>query len=332
MKQWYCAISGQRYGPISEQDLRQWIREGRVSAGDLVWSDGMAEWAPAGQMFADEFDRGAGAAQPLRGLATALPPGGTGGRATIGQLKEEALSCLSGRWGLAVGFCVLSWLIHVGIGMACGIIKLASPPVGTTVQYIVQLILEGPLNLGLVVFFLAYARRGPAEIGMLFIGFRHFGCALAVHLLTTLFVLGWFLLFASVGIVLLIVGVASGSQPAIILGAALFLPGIVAAIVAGLSYSQAFYVVADDLQIGPVDAIRRSRDLMRGNKGNFFVLGLSFIGWVLLCLLTLGIGLLWLAPYMGCTFGRFYDDLQPPAGYAAQQAAGPNPYAGTTPA
>jgi len=46
-----------------------------------------------------------------------------------------------------------------------------------------------------------------------------------------------------------------------------------------------------------------------GHRWKLFCLGLRFIGWILLCLLTFGIGLLWLWPYMGVSYARFYDDV-----------------------
>ena len=49
--------------------------------------------------------------------------------------------------------------------------------------------------------------------------------------------------------------------------------------------------------------------LMRGHKWQFFVLCLSFIGWILLCILTFGIGFLWLGPYFQTTMAAFYEDL-----------------------
>ena len=47
MAQWYAAAGGQRYGPVDENTLRQWMQEGRIAATDLVWCEGMAQWAPA---------------------------------------------------------------------------------------------------------------------------------------------------------------------------------------------------------------------------------------------------------------------------------------------
>ena len=50
--------------------------------------------------------------------------------------------------------------------------------------------------------------------------------------------------------------------------------------------------------------------MMKGHKFDLFWLYLSFIGWILLSILTLGIGLLWLAPYMQTAMAAFYEDVK----------------------
>ncbi len=52
MAKWHCHIDGNQYGPVDEEQLIGWIREGRVQAGDLVWQEGMAEWQPASSVAA----------------------------------------------------------------------------------------------------------------------------------------------------------------------------------------------------------------------------------------------------------------------------------------
>ena len=47
MSQWYCVVAGKQHGPIAQEVLCQWAQQGRVGPGDLVWTEGMAEWAPA---------------------------------------------------------------------------------------------------------------------------------------------------------------------------------------------------------------------------------------------------------------------------------------------
>jgi hypothetical protein len=46
MQQWYCHVQGQQYGPVTREQLAQWLRDGRIGSGTYVWREGMAEWAP----------------------------------------------------------------------------------------------------------------------------------------------------------------------------------------------------------------------------------------------------------------------------------------------
>ena len=52
MAQWYAQVGAQRYGPVSDEDIRAWFAQGRVKPTDYVWSEGMANWAQAGAVLA----------------------------------------------------------------------------------------------------------------------------------------------------------------------------------------------------------------------------------------------------------------------------------------
>ncbi len=71
----------------------------------------------------------------------------------------------------------------------------------------------------------------------------------------------------------------------------------------------AFFVIADDEDCGPLEAISRSKEMMRGNKWKFFCLNWRFFWWGLLCMI-LPIGFLWLVPYMQTSFAKFYEDVK----------------------
>jgi len=86
----------------------------------------------------------------------------------------------------------------------------------------------------------------------------------------------------------------------------LIIPGIIAA----LSYSMTFYILADDNSIGAMDAINKSKKMMYGYKWKYFCLGLRFLGWAILCILRLGIGFLWLSPYVHVSVTKFYEDIK----------------------
>jgi uncharacterized membrane protein len=64
------------------------------------------------------------------------------------------------------------------------------------------------------------------------------------------------------------------------------------------------------LSIGALEAITKSKEMMRGNKAKYFFLGCRFIGWAIVCILTLGIGFLWFYPYIMVSLAKFYEDLK----------------------
>jgi uncharacterized membrane protein len=76
-----------------------------------------------------------------------------------------------------------------------------------------------------------------------------------------------------------------------------------------LSYSQAMYILAENPEMGALEAISRSKAMMKGHKWELFVLTLSFMGWLFLGVLTLGIGFIWIVPYMNATLANFHNSI-----------------------
>lgn len=136
------------------------------------------------------------------------------------------------------------------------------------------------MQMGLSRFSLNLARRQKAEIDQLFDGFKNFTNTLVAYLLMVLYVILWALL--------------------------LIIPGIIAAI----GYSQTFFILSDNPKISGQDALKKSKELMKGYKWKYFCLCLRFFGWFLLSILTLGIGFLFLVPYANVSFAHFYDDVK----------------------
>lgn len=143
-----------------------------------------------------------------------------------------------------------------------------------------SLLIGGPMAVGVAIFSLSLSRNTDPRFEQIFDGFKKFGVALGAYILMGVFVVLWSLL--------------------------LIIPGIIAV----LSYSMTFYIIAEDDSIGSMEAIDKSKAMMEGYKLKLFYLWLRFFGWALLCLLTLGIGFLWLIPYMHVTMAKFYDDLK----------------------
>ena len=93
----------------------------------------------------------------------------------------------------------------------------------------------------------------------------------------------------------------------LVLWSILFLiPGIIKS----FEYAIIPYILADDAEISSKDAFKKAKQMMKGNKWRMFKLEFSFIGWFMLCVLTLGIGTFFLMPYVSATFAEFYMELK----------------------
>lgn len=185
---------------------------------------------------------------------------------TRAEIKTKARQTLKGNWAYAI-------LIMI-------VFSLVTSLVSSLGVAIAELILIGPLTVGLVITFIHASRQGKFELNDLFAGFKDsLGERILLGLLKSIFIMLWSLLF--------------------------IIPGIVKS----FSYAAAETISAEHPEYTWKQCIDESRRLMHGHKGDLFVLQLSFIGWALLCCLTFGIGFLWLMPYMQASSTEFMLDL-----------------------
>ena len=168
------------------------------------------------------------------------------------------------------------WMMGLAVCLLIGLLESAAT---TILPAIGALIVIGPLEYGQAYIFLKQARdRQPVQLGDMFRGFQDdFGGTFLIGFLSQLFVALWSLLF--------------------------LIPGIVKS----YAYSMAYYVKLDHPDYGWKACIDESRRLMNGHKWEKFVLDLSFLGWILVGVLCLGVGTLWVTPYMAATEAQFYE-------------------------
>lgn len=88
-----------------------------------------------------------------------------------------------------------------------------------------------------------------------------------------------------------------------------FLLLVIPGFIKSYAYSMAIYVAEDEPELKPIECIRKSEKLMKGHKMDLFILDLTFIGWLLLGIITLGIGLIFVSPYMEMAHAEFYREL-----------------------
>lgn len=155
-------------------------------------------------------------------------------------------------------------------------ISLAFLTVVAVVISVVGLILGGVIEIGKARYHLNLIDGAAARFDDLFSAFPQFLAALVMNLVRQVLV--------SLGMLLLVI------------------PGVMLT----FSYAAAPYIMAQDPECEGLEALRRSRELMKGNRMDLFLLDLSFIGWDLLSLLTLGIGSLFLNPYKQAARASFF--------------------------
>ncbi|MBQ1870764.1 MAG: DUF975 family protein [Lachnospiraceae bacterium] len=167
-------------------------------------------------------------------------------------------------------------------GIAIGVTVIFSIILGASAATVLgPIILGGALTVGYMRFFMRGYRENSLEFGDLFSAFdNNFTSTLFMYLLMNLFIFLWSLLF--------------------------IIPGIIAS----YAYSMAPMILADNPEMGGYEALQASKELMRGKKGQLFLLHLSYIGWILLSIPTLGILMLWVAPWMEAATVAFYEDIK----------------------
>lgn len=166
-----------------------------------------------------------------------------------------------------------NWGSAVLVSFLCGIMGIV-------------FVLTGPVSTGQCKCYLDRIRnRGPVnplniENLLVYFDGRFFGGTFLLWLLQGLYLFLWALL--------------------------LWIPAFIKA----YSYSMSHYIMVDNPYMSANECIEESRRMMNGHKGSLFMLHLSFIGWMFLCIFTFGIGALFLIPYMEMSNAAFYDRLR----------------------
>lgn len=204
------------------------------------------------------------------------------------EFKNEALAALKGNWAPAVVASLVLIIIAGCVeGVSFGAEKhpLLYGPYGLLSIFVLL-----PLGYGSTISFKKLLSENDEDIlgNMFRLPFsNNYWKIVGTMLLTNIYILLWSLLF--------------------------LVPGIIKS----FSYAMTPYVLSDEPELTANQAIDKSRAMMKGHKFDLFWLYLSFIGWALLCIISLGIGFLWLIPYMETSVSGFYAEVK--AEYEAKQ-------------
>lgn len=185
---------------------------------------------------------------------------------------------MRGHWSEAA---MLTFVYFILTGGCCAVFSLTGAFTAGSGTILTLLLL--PMSWGLVNSFLVNHRGGsrdPFDISCLVEGYRDFWRIFSTYLLCQVYTYLWTLL--------------------------LIIPGIIKS----CSYAMTPYILKDRPDLARNEAIELSMAMMQGHKLDYFVLCLTFIGWAILSILTLGIGYFWLLPYFYSTLANFYEEVK----------------------
>ena len=217
------------------------------------------------------------------------------------HFRESARNSLRGKWGLAAIASVIASMLGGNLfdldfnityeeegeqitvtnpeffDQLYAMLLLSLPYI--LVGTFIALVIGSTVKVGHAKFYLDLLDAYPPSIGTLFSYFRRWGTAVLTELLKLVIIIFGVILF--------------------------FVPGIIAA----YSLSMTPYIIAENDGIKVIDAMKESHRIMRGNRFRLFCLHISFIGWILLSIITLGIGFLWVNPYLNAACTDFYRSI-----------------------
>lgn len=167
-----------------------------------------------------------------------------------------------------------------GVDLSFLILHRAFPALLVTFVSIVTALLGVLLGIGYSLYHLGIRRGEEMPYLTLFDGFSFAGKVILLYIVQYIFIFLWLLLF--------------------------IVPGIIAA----YRYRFAYYNLCEDPDMGVMEALNMSKAQTNGFKWQLFVLDLSFLGWQLLCALTLGILSIWVQPYVTQTNVGYFQQIK----------------------
>ena len=319
--EWFYVHDGQSIGPVSEEALKELVQNGFIKPETQLWNHSFGQkWKPASE---------------VPELSSVSLAEGLASDTSNGTVMALARQSLSGNWWLFVG---IQFLLEIARGMFKNIGKLGNLLLSFSSSAALLVMLVGlcisfawvivrvPIAYGVQIMYLKASRGTTVFFNNVFDGFQAFGRAWCTTLWIMLFMSLWWLLII-IPAVFMAEPMASAfskatfsngwsgmSEMSALLWALRFL--IVMAIVslpafiAWLSYSMSYFVLHDNPHMRARDAVRRSAFIMYGYRLKLSYLYLRFTGWFLLCLLTCGIGFLWLQPYIQMSKAQFYRTIK----------------------
>ncbi len=199
--------------------------------------------------------------------------------------KNEALSALRGNWASALVATIIMLVLTMCISGTSAVVQTYGIQLSAALAFgfgLLEILVLWPVSVGFCNSFRLLLETGDNRLtaNMFSLGFGKMLHNIWGTFLMGLFIVLWSLLF--------------------------LIPGIIKS----FSYAMTPFILVERPELSANAAIDESRRLMKGRKFDLFYLYLSFIGWFILSILSLGIGFLWLWPYVQTSLAAFYADVK----------------------
>ncbi|MBO5208903.1 MAG: DUF975 family protein [Lachnospiraceae bacterium] len=226
------------------------------------------------------------------------------------ELKALAKEHMLGKYGVTIGATLVMSLIIGFVSMFSTIFLDTTTIIGLVLNFLISFVisvLTGLFTSGETYFFLKIACGKQVTFSDIFYGFKLFPNK---AVLIQLYITSW-LYIAMLPMTIFSYLVQKNPTNAVLMlfySLALILYLVVAVIIS-VVYSQAFYLLHDFPNYSVKELLVMSRKIMKGSMGRYFYLTVSFIPLTLLGILSCGIVLFWIIPYMNATYAEFFLDL-----------------------
>ncbi len=229
-------------------------------------------------------------------------------------MKASAREHLLGHYGTVIGAFLIVAAITSAVTLAVSLIVDINTIPGTVIYYAIMFlvsVLTGLFSSGSAYLYLKLICGRPVSVGDLFYGFQ-----LCPD--KAIIIQAWITLITYLSnlpqIILNCLILANITNTDKILrymlpyALSMILSGVVS-VMLSLFYAQTYFLLHDFPQYTAKELLQKSRRLMVHHKGRLFYLYVSFLPLMLLGLLSCGLAMLWIIPYMAATEAEFFLDL-----------------------
>jgi len=244
------------------------------------------------------------------------------------ELKMRAKRTLKGRYGLCIGIQFIEFAILLAIslvyfltsfsmglvrdpfndgvrGISAGYVVMKA---GVYLSFLAILSVYGLLKPGVLKFYLNMSTGQTARLSDLLFAFQNKPHRfIGLYFINLLIGFAWGIPYF---VVLFVAFITDYIPVMVVLLVLTYLLLLIGSFITMLYLSQSMFLLIESPDQRVFGSLKESAAMMKGNKGGLFYLSISFIGMIVLGYFSMGIGFLWISPYIHATLTEYYLDLK----------------------